>query len=236
VPDAKNYTKDEFLLYLSPWSRFYDKTLQMGVDYLDIAYVYPATFPAGTKISWRWPTGALPKGAGVWGYHHIAFGDYSGGVVESPIESRQIKDIQSLTGAFDYSFEGSTNFNLLTETFLTTAKGDQETRTVEIGFFLHASAVSDTWLRDGKSIGIFTDSDNRSWAVARQGDFVTFQSAEDGAILKGTVDFKAAFGFLAEKGVITGEEWFNGLALGIEPTLGGGSGSATIHALDIAYN
>ena len=44
-----------------------------------------------------------------------------------------------------------------------------------------------------------------------------------GEVLEGTIDFKAALDFLRSKGRVTGEEWFTGLAFGIEPVAVSGS-------------
>ena len=48
-----------------------------------------------------------------------------------------------------------------------------------------------------------------------------FIPADD--VLTGTIDCKAALDFLRAKGQLTGEEWFNGIAFGIEPVTGSGS-------------
>ena len=105
----------------------------------------------------------------------------------------------------------------------------------EIGFFLHAANSAIPFADAGEQLGNFTDSSDRAWKVGVQtapaGPYYMF--IPEGDVLTGTVDFKAGLDFLRSKGRLTGEEWFNGLAFGIEPVTG--SGSVQVQNLSVTY-
>ncbi len=69
--------------------------------------------------------------------------------------------------------------------------------------------------------------------VTDVGSTKTVVEREMADVLSGTVDFKAALDFLLKKGKLTGEEWFNGVAFGVEPIRG--SGSLELRKLDVSY-
>lgn len=54
-----------------------------------------------------------------------------------------------------------------------------------------------------------------------------------GTLLSGTLDLKGAFAFLVARGVLTGNEWFNGVSVGMEPMRG--KWVATIHSWSVSY-
>jgi hypothetical protein len=53
-------------------------------------------------------------------------------------------------------------------------------------------------------------------------------------VVIGSIDVKATLNFLMAKGVITGAEWFNGIALGVEPV--SGSGELRLTKWAMTYN
>jgi hypothetical protein len=54
-----------------------------------------------------------------------------------------------------------------------------------------------------------------------------------GTLLSGKLYLKSAFAFLVARGVLTGNEWFNGVSVGMEPMRG--NGLATIHSWSVSY-
>lgn len=234
LADKEFFTKGSFIAYAGPWSVDVKgrPALQHAVDYADEIAVRPGTFPANVEFSWHWPL-TPPKHTGVYGYNAVSFGSYYGGVPEVPIPPRQVKTIEALSETFRFAMAHPIgDFNVLTEFFLA-EKSSGEPKVAEIGFFLRAAKSAIPFADAGEPLGTFTDASGRAWKVAKQpaphGPYYMFIPA--GEMLVGMIDFKAALDFLPAKGCVTGEEWFTGLALGIEPVTG--SGSVQLQSLSV---
>jgi hypothetical protein len=236
LQDKAFYTKGSWIAYAAPWSVDVkgSPALQHGVDYADEIAVQPETFPAHSEFSWQWPL-TPPKHTGVYGYNALSFGSYDGGVPQTPITPRQVKTIGTLSETFRFAMPRSIgDFNVLTEFFLA-EKESGEPKVGEVGFFPHAAKTAIPFANAGEQLGVFTDATGRAWKVSKQpaphGPYYMFIPAGD--VLEGTIDFKAALDFLRAKGQVSGEEWFTGLAFGIEPTAG--SGSVGVENLSVTY-
>jgi hypothetical protein len=78
-------------------------------------------------------------------------------------------------------------------------------------------------------IGTFTDPAGRGWTVARDdGAAFTMFRPTDGSDVQGTIYWKEMLAFLISKSVITGAEYFNGIAFGPEPRLGNGAAQLSL--------
>jgi hypothetical protein len=236
LADKAFYTKGSFIAYASPWSVDVagGPALKQGVDYADEFVVRPGTFPADVEFSWHWPL-TPPKHTGVYGYNAVSFGSYHGGVPEVPVPARQVKEIGTLSETFRFEMARPLgDFNVLTEFFLA-KESSGEPKVAEIGFFLRAAKSAIPFADAGEQLGTFTDASGRAWKVAKQpaphGPFYMFIAA--GEVLEGTIDLKAALDFLRSKKHVTGEEWFTGLAFGVEPV--SGSGSLRLQSLSVTY-
>ncbi len=237
LADREFYTQGRYIAYASPWSVDVEggPKLAHGVDFADEMTVRPAEFPGSVEIAWHWPLVA-PKHTGVYGYHAVSYGSFHGGVPETPAAPRRVKDIATLSETFSLSFaRGIGEFNVLTEFFLA---GDPsgEPKAAEVGFFLHAAKSAIPFAESGEPVGAYTDATGRAWNVTKQpaphSPFHMFLPANREDVLTGVIDFKAALDFLQSQGQITGEEWFTGLALGIEPV----SGSSTLKLEDFSVS
>lgn len=236
LADKEFYTKGSFIAWAGPWSTDVagGTALKHGVDYADEITVRPATFPGDVEISWHWPL-TPPKHTGVYGYNAVSFGSYYGGVPEVAIPPRQVKEIATLSETFRFEMARPIgDFNVLTEFFLA-GKSDGEPKVAEIGVFLRAAKSAIPFADAGEQLGTFIDATGRAWNVAVQpaphGPYYMFIPAGD--VLEGTIDFKAALDFLRAKGRVSGEEWFTGLAFGIEPVAG--SGSVRVKSLSVTF-
>ena len=225
LADKEFYTKGSFIAYAAPWSTDIGagKELKHGDDYADEIAVRPETFPANVEFSWHWPL-VLSKHTGVYGYNALSFGSYDGGVPAVPVAPRQVKGIGALAETFRCAWARPIgDFNVLSEFFLTHKPGGAQV--AEIGFFLRAARSAVAFADAGQQLGTFTDATGRTWKVGKQsaphGPYYMFIPADD--VLTVTIDCKAALDFLRAKGQLTGEEWFNGIAFGIEPVTGSGS-------------
>ena len=237
LADKEFFTKGSFIAYAGPWSTYFGAgtALKHRVDYADEIAVRPKTFPANVEFSWHWPL-VTAKNAGVYGYNALSFGSYDGGVPEVPIAPRQVKAIGTLTETFRFAMARPIgDFNVLSEFFLTKTPGT-ENKVAEIGFFLRPAKSAITFANAGEQLGTFTDATGRAWKVGKQsaphGPYYMFIPA--GEVLAGTINFKAALDFLRAKSQVAGEEWFNGLAFGIEPVAG--SGSLRLRSLSVTFN
>jgi len=236
LSDKEFYTKGSWIAWAGPWSTDVkgSAALQHGVDYADEIAVQPETFPANAEFSWHWPL-TPPKHTGVYGYDALSFGTYDGGVPETAVPHRQVKAIEALSEAFRFTMPRSIgDFNVLTEFFLA-KEPSGEGKVAEIGFFLRAAKSAIPFADAGEQLGTFTDATGRPWKVGKQpapaGPYYMF--IPPGSVLEGTVDFKGALDFLRAKGRLTGDEWFTGLAFGIEPIAG--SGSVRVESLSVTY-
>lgn len=234
VGDRENYFQGSYTAYASPWSIFFDKTLVRGKHYLDTIAINPATFPNGTLIRSRWPVDR-PMKTGVWGYHALSYGNYDGGNPKIPIASKKVVDIAQLSQTFNYSFRHSPNFNLLTEFYLTSKQGDSQAKVFEVGFFLYTPRWNFHDLLRKARIGAYTDSASRRWIILQEGTFIMFVPEHGAAIMEGTIDVREFLNRLIEYKVITGQEWFNGIAFGMEPIKGAGRTDLLIERWRVDY-
>lgn len=235
LADKEFYTKGNYIAYAAPWSTYSGAgaALKQGVDFVDEIAVQPDAFPANVEFSWHWPL-TPAKSTGVYGYNALSFGSYDGGVPQSPIAPRQVKEIGTLAETFCFEMARPVgDFNVLTEFFLTKKAGGE--KVAEIGCFLRAAKSAIAFANAGEQLGTYTDASGRAWKVAVQsapaGPYYMF--IPTAPVLSGSFDFKAALDFLRAKGRLTGEEWFNGLAFGVEPVAG--SGSLRVRSLSVVY-
>jgi hypothetical protein len=233
--DREFYSKDSFIAYAAPWSTYSGAgtSLKHGRDFVDEIAVQPETFPVHSEFSWHWPL-TPAKHTGVYGYNALSFGNYDGGTPQKPVAPRQVKEIGALVETFGFEMaRGVGDFNVLTELYLTKKPAGE--KLCEIGFFPRPAKSAIEFANAGEPLGTFADAGGRAWKVAVQtapaGAYYMFIPAAP--VLSGAIDFKAALEFLRAKGRVTGEEWFNGLAFGIEPVAG--SGSLRVKRLSVDY-
>jgi hypothetical protein len=236
LADREFYTKGSYIAFAGPWSVDVKggPALQHGTDFADEIAVHPETFPAAVEFNWHWPL-TPSKNTGVYGYNSVSYGSYYGGVPETPIPVKQVKAIDTLSETFHFAMARPIgDFNVLNEFFLC-EKETGEPKIAEVGFFLRTSKSAIPFADAGEQLGTFTDASNRAWKVAQQtgpqGPYYMF--IPDGDVLEGAIDLKAALEFLRTKKRVTGEEWFTGLAFGIEPIAG--SGSLRLQSLSVTY-
>jgi hypothetical protein len=223
--DEELYTKGRYIAYAAPWSAKSSK-LQPGKDFVDTITIDEATFPAGTKMAWHWPLDRAKK-TGVRGYNTLSYGNYDSGLPQQPVKPLQVKAIRSGWQSFAWRTEPVIgDFNLLAEFYLTRTAGASDAKTVEIGFMLHAPAVTRAWTRAGIPASNWTDAYGVAWEITRnQGPgipYIILMPRGGGDLLKGRLDVKGALAELRRLGLVSGDEWLNGTAFGVEPISGSG--------------
>ncbi|QIG79532.1 hypothetical protein [Stakelama tenebrarum] len=229
------YSENEYFAYVSPWGAESSSLFRSWGNHADTIHITPSAFPAQTGISWRWPPFAPSNGLSIWGYDHIGYGNYDGGHPEVRIPAKQVQDIELLSQTYAWTGSFSTGeATLLTEFYLRSDPEDNASKTLEIGWFLHVPKQTRKFLATGKRIGRYTDGQKRVWDVTLQDAFLTFAPpADSGDKNFGSIDMLAALHWLREKKVISGEEWFNGVAIGVEPLKG--FGSVEIQSWEVEY-
>jgi hypothetical protein len=240
--DRQWTSEGQYMAFASPWCANYDKTLVAGRHYGNAIVYRAGDLAAGKSVQlrWQWPAPEKrPKKCGVFGYNHVAWGNYDSGAVMSPVAPRRVSDLTELTFTYQTGHAAEPNsFNGLTEFYLTREPGKAETKAVEIGWFWHAPPETQAWAKTGRQFGTFTDRFGHAWTVAASqsgaaGLYVTLTPPE-GKLYQATIDAKATLDFLRAAGVVKAGWWFNGAAIGVEPL--GGKGSAVVHTFAVAVN
>lgn len=221
LQDRQPYYRGSYQAFASPWSTFFETGLVHGVDYRDTIAVRPDAFPDRTVIESIWPARA-PLKSGVWGYNALSFGNYDGGRPPVPVMPRQVMTIRRLDESFAFRAGGSPFFNLLTEFYLTSKAGDETAKVAEIGLFLHTPQTTAAFAGTGTLIGGYRDRQGRAWSVRRQGRYYLIVPTNGEDVTSGTIEIAPLLRWLMRRHVLTGHEWFNGIAFGMEPAPGGG--------------
>ncbi|WP_275229288.1 GH12 family glycosyl hydrolase domain-containing protein [Novosphingobium album (ex Liu et al. 2023)] len=223
LKDRQNFSKGEYLAFAVPWAAE-SGPMRHWSNHADTVRVDPPRFPDNTAIRFAWPPFS-PRGgiAGVWGYMGIGHGNYDGGAAEAPVTPRRVDDISALSQSFAWSYDFRLGVaDVLTEFYLRSNPDDNESKLIEIGWFLHTPEKTRHFVETGQQIGKFVEAGGRTWIVARNEKFVTFMPEGGVDVLNGRIDMLAALRWLKSKKVITGREWYNGVAIGVEPFKGTG--------------
>lgn len=232
--DSTNYTAGAYLAFLAPYGK---GSYISGSDFAESATILASTFPNNTVISWRWPN-TPPVGSGVYNLLAVDFGNYDNTTVQTPITPKQVNSISTLTQTHSISVSGSLpSFDVIDDLFLTSTSNGT-TLLFEVEIFLHTPAYAATFVSGGFSIGTFIGS-GITWTVVQTfggaaGNDILFMPTNQADVLLGVIDIKAMLAYLVSRSVITGSEWFNGLALGAETQQG--VGGLTIHTMSEVYN
>lgn len=223
VPAKTPFTKGRYFAYAQPWGGEQVRWTRLWAPRADALAINIARFPADTSINWRWPPLIAANGPGVWGYDHISYGEYDGGPPEEPLPPRRVSDMSALTQDFAWRLEtGMGDGNVLTEFYLRSSATDVNAKTLEIGFFLHAPASTRRFHARSRQLGVFIDGVGRRWTVALADKFCMFLPAGEGDVTSGKLDMVPALAWLKRRGLVKGDEWFSGIAIGVEPVRGFG--------------
>lgn len=219
--------------YTGMWGHYLPENANLQAE--SSLRVFPASFPNNTVISWD--VTPDPHWGGVNGYLAISYGNYDGS--PSTITPRQVKNIAELTVNTTWTYTGNASTGLLCEMWLASvaAPSGGFAKTHEIAFFPKFSAGSRSWLDSLPQVGTGFTAKGVSWKVRIAGNpqgvpyIIAYRA--DYADIQGAMPFKDFFIYLQNQGQITGNEWFNGVAFGPEPT--SGVASLTINTMSVIY-
>jgi hypothetical protein len=227
VPVARTILKDrqwfgagQLQAFSSPWCADIDPKLRVGVDLVDTVSFATLSFPKGITIVSAAPfeTPNLHH-CGVYGYHFVAYGNYDHGEPLVSVTSRQVSSISKFTETFAWHpVSAGGRFNVLNEFYTTATPGGASAKVHEIGLFPHISSIGRAYAEAGDKIGVWTDASGRAWTITRQGRFLMVVSASE--VKSATIDFRSLLIYLMSRGAISGSEWVNGAAFGVENVSG----------------
>ena len=212
------------------WSLNSDPTMGLGhtaiegQDFISSVVVRPDSFPKQSAMNWRVPDALAATG--VYGYLHLAYGNYDHTPVETPIAPIQISKLNQFTVNFDFEYVvGPYSGSVLQEFWLTSAPGNLDSKVFEIGLYARSTPDTIRYFKQAKLVGKYTDARERKWHIHINNKmtpaFVMFLPTDEGDVV-GAINWKDFLQYLIEKNVLTGNEWLNGLALGVEPAKGAG--------------
>ena len=92
------------------------------------------------------------------------------------------------------------------------------------------------FIAGGTPIAVYRGARGEAWRIFRVGTFYTIAPLDNRDMPRGKLDVVLALRALKGAGIITGKEWFNGIAFGIEPTFSGGRTQFTIRKLRVTYD
>lgn len=202
-----------------------------GTDFTESISYFSSSFPNNTSIKWSWP--ATPA-TSIYGFLQVAFADYHGTVPQTPVTAKQVKNVSTLVSSHNFTHEGTTNgYDVIYDIFLTDTANDSNGVLFEIEIFLHTPNFAASLVTGSTQIGTFVGS-GITWTVAISGNDILFMPSNQADVLADSVDIKAMFAYLIGQGTITGNEFYNGHAFGVEPRLGGGS--LTLNSFSVAFS
>lgn len=223
--DRQEYNRGNGMgAFAAPWSAAQHGLVE-GVDYADTIRIFPDRFPAGTVIDARWPQ-HYPTLSGVWGYMHLWWGNADGSGPNG-VTPWQVGNIVSGDERVDFDILSASpnNGNVLADLYLTSVAGDPDAKLFEIGVLHHAPPKDSDFVRNAAPIGLYTDPASRVWLVADTGlnpvgaPFIVFM-LQSGSQARGRIYKRDMLRYLMQQRILTGSEWLNGRALGVEPNFG----------------
>lgn len=226
----QGYTDSPYKAWTGMWGHYRADDLQAESE----MFIDAAAFPDNTTFGWDVTPSA--SWGGVNGYLHIGYGNYDDSVPNA-ITSRQVSSITELSVEIGWTFEGDEASGLLSECWLSpvAAPSGSFEKLHEVAFFPKVSTTAQAWLATLPAVGAgsFTDSNGVLWNVREEGIYrVAYRPGY--AEFQGVLPFSDYFDFLIGAGEITGSEWFNGVAFGVEPH--SGAGSLTVDTFDVTYS
>lgn len=233
----QGYTASPYFAYTGMWGHYRTDLLQAESS----MRVHPDTFPDDTTFTWD--VTPAPDWGGINGYLHLDYGNYDDSPTGGVVTPRQVSAITDLTVTIDWTFTGDEASGLLSECWLTpvaTPTGSLD-KTHEVAFFPKLSPDAATYVNGLPPVGAgsFVDSNGVTWNVCEGtsgvGAEVPYLIAyrPGHADFTGTLRYEDFLAFLTASGALTGAEWFNGVAFGVEPH--SGAGSLTIKDFAVTY-
>ena len=219
-------------VYTNPWNK---GSLVNRVDYTQSITVIPETMPNGTVIAWSWPN-QIPDH--VYAGPFLCYGVYADGHTAAGIRPlpKQISTISILQIQHNVSISGYTNnFDVIYDGYLTATPGGDYHGVPEISIFVHSPPGSLTFNQSlSPRYSGYVDADGMAWDMAWHNSQIAIWPHTGADVLVNTIDRKAMLDYLIAQGQLTGNEWFNGIAIAAEPLRY--TGTLTVNSISVTYN
>ena len=226
------FTRGSYSAFIDSFNK---RDYVLGKDFDQSFTVKPETFPDGTNLTWKWPI-RDPKF--ILSFLQVAaYGDYFNTVPQKPICAARVRDVIKLEVSHDLTFSGTENgYDVIYDYFLTAVPNGGAARLFEVEVFLHTPPYSVRYFETATPVGTFSAS-GITWSVAidrkPKVPDILIMPANHASVPKGTIDLNAMHAFLMSKGILTGNEYYNGHSLGVEPAQG--TGSLTVNSVSVDY-
>jgi hypothetical protein len=230
-----NISNGPYWAYNSTWNR---GSLVNGKDFTQSLTLDNANFPNGSVLAWSWPNTPAPNN--VYSSPCLMFGTYAQVAAPTPtIPYKQINAINALTVTHNVTLSGDpTEFDAIYDFYLQSSTDTSTQGLFEIELHMHTPQYFIDWINRSLTKYNFTDAGGTNWIIARNRDvsspMIIFVRADFADNLNTMVDLKALLMAAKANGLLTGNEYFTGLAMAVEPREG--SGSMTIDSLSVTYN
>lgn len=177
--------------------------------------------PNGTVITCRTP---IANKGRVRGYPSIRHGVYENGTPQVAIKPRRIRDltVMQYDFALDYRALIGGDANVLFDSFLLRDPKDSKSKAFELGVIpLPALGTPLHAQKNGEDMGTFYDRFGRAWRMSMfrkaDGGLYLMPLPVYGSFLAGEIDPLEMYRWAIGRGIITGDLWYTGMALGLEP-------------------
>jgi hypothetical protein len=230
-----NISNGPYWAYNSIWNK---GGLVNGKDFTQSLTLDNANFPNGSVLAWSWPN--TPAQNNVYSSPCLMFGTYAQVAAPTPtIPYKQINAINTLTVTHNVTLSSDpTKFDAIYDFYLQSSTDTSTQGLFEIELHMHTPEYFIDWINHSLTKYNFTDAAGTNWIIAWNrgvsSPMIIFVRADFADNLNATVDLKALLMAAKANGLLTGNEYFTGLAMAVEPREG--SGSMTINSLSVTYN
>lgn len=230
-----NISKGPYWAYNSTWNK---GSLVNGKDFTQSLTLDNANFPNGSVLAWSFPNTPGPNN--VYSAPCLMFGTYAQVVAPTPtIPYRQINTINTLMVTHNVTLNSDpTKFDAIYDFYLQSSTDTSSQGLFEIELHMHTPQYFIDWINASLMKYNFTDAAGTDWIIASNPGvnppMIIFVRADFADHLNATVDLKALLMAAKARGLLTGNEYFTGLAMAVEPREG--SGSMTVNSLSVTYD
>ena len=235
--DDVPFQKGAYTAFMAP---FNVGSLRYHRDYDEKVVVERATFPNDTLISWAYPHDHAASS--IKSFLAIDYGNYNHTNATEPIASSMIGRIKTLQLNVALITAGYLEgYDVIVDYYLTSKKGDLDTKITEVEIALHGPSFFKRYADSVRTIGFYKSEDGAVWKISLDEHAAMMQGKPDILIyptdgfdrLNISLDIQALHRVLVDRNVLNGTEYFNGLALGVEPQQQ--SGTLTVKTLNVTY-
>lgn len=157
------------------------------------------------------------------GYPSIRHGNYENGPPKVGFKPRRVNDLSTLRYSFAMEYRSliGGDANILFDSFLLRDPANSKSKAFELGVIpMPATGTPNHAYTNGKDMGTFYDCLGRAWHMSlfekADGSIYLMPLPLNGSFLIGDIDQLEIYRWAIGRGIITGDLWYTGMALGLE--------------------